>query len=165
MTSPAPKHPVLTPWRSVAGVVLLTGFVALAAPAARDAVLRSRAREAAADLRVFAGVFRDQALRAGDWPAGDGTPAAIPAGMESLLATTAWSTPSPLGGHYTWDPDAVHQGSRHRAALSIVTTSGWSVSNNVRQLAALDRELDDGDLGSGNFLLGHRNHPILVLEH
>ena len=164
MESPA-RPSVLSLWPLVVALLATTGLIAWAAPAANAWLIEHRARQVTADLRGFAGFFHSFATERGDWPPGDGTPAAIPAGMESLLDSTPWVRPTAIGGHYAWEPNSVHQGLRHRAAITIVSTGGSDVSRDFRQLLAVDRLIDDGDLATGRFQLGYRNQPLLILEH
>lgn len=145
-------------------LALLGAALALGLPYGRQTLIRHRAQETAAHLRSFATIFQTYANENGDWPAGDGTPAGIPRGMEKVLSNTRWSAVSPIGGCYTWEPSSLQQGSRIRAAIVIASTGRARVSSDRAQLLAIDRALDDGDLTTGNFLLGYRNFPLFVLE-
>lgn len=147
----------------VVGIISL--LTALALPIGRHLIVRARATAMANDLRVFAGAFQAYAAEHGDWPAGDGTPGVVPAGMESSLAGTHWQQPTPIGGHYTWDPNTTQQGSRYRAVIIVSSTPDSVVSRDEYQLTQVDRVFDDGNLGTGAFLLGYRQYPFHVLEH
>jgi len=133
-------------------------------PYGRAAVRHHRAQKVAADLRSFANLFQGYANDHGDWPSGDGIPAVIPPGLEAKLAATDWKKITPIGGNYTWDPSGLHQGSRIRAAIVIASVEDSRVTTDRSQLVEIDRAIDDGDLSTGNFLLGYRNYPMLVLE-
>jgi hypothetical protein len=85
--------------------------------------------------------------------------------MEGYLRATNWSRPTPIGGHYTWAPNSLHQGERYRAAIVISTVTGQPVTEDRHQLLDLDRKIDDGNLETGNLRLGFRNYPVFVLEH
>jgi prepilin-type N-terminal cleavage/methylation domain-containing protein len=147
----------------VVGIISLVAAIAL--PIGRHLILRARAAAVENDLRVFAAAFQSYAAEHGDWPQGDGTPGAFPAGMEGFLGSTSWQSRSLIGGHYTWDPNSVHQGSHYRAAIVIESTGDSLVSTDLLQLQEIDRNVDDGDLAAGNFLLGYRDYPVSVLEH
>ncbi|ACB75842.1 hypothetical protein [Opitutus terrae] len=138
--------------------------LALAVPAAGLLLDRARTRALEKDLKSFAAAFQNYALRQGDWPVGDGTPAAIPPGMEDELRESDWPRRSPIGGHYAWETDSRHQGTRYRAVIVIASTPDSPVLDHRDQLAAIDRGLDDGDLATGNFFLGYGNQPTFVLE-
>ena len=146
-------------------VALMSLAAALAAPRIGTAVARSRARATADDLRAFAAAFQAYAREHGDWPEGDGTPGRLPAGVERYLHQGNWSRATPIGGHYTWDPDSLHRGSRYRAAIVITSTPDSAVTRDSRVLLELDRLLDDGALNTGQLVLGYRHYPVYLLEH
>jgi type II secretory pathway pseudopilin PulG len=145
-------------------VALLGALLAVGLPYGRAALMHRRAQKVAADLRSFATLFQSYANDNGDWPAGDAVPGLAPRGVHSKLAATNWSKASSIGGRYTWDPGSLHQGSRIRAAIVIASAEGSQVTSDREQLLEIDRAIDDGDLSTGNFLLGYRNYPMLVLE-
>jgi prepilin-type N-terminal cleavage/methylation domain-containing protein len=160
--------------RGEAGFTLLELSVALfiislvaafAVPALKTALLESRARAVANDLRVFAGTFQTYAQEKGDWPEGDAVPGAYPAGMSGQLTNTNWERATPVGGRYTWAPNSLQQGERYHAAILLSSTGESKVSDDKRQLLLIDRVIDDGDLETGNFRLGYRNFPVFVIEH
>lgn len=145
-------------------IALLGASLAVGLPYGRTALMGHRAKKVAADLRSFAALFQSYANDHGDWPAGEATPGQAPRGLESKLSSTAWGKTSPVGGQYTWDPSGLQQGSRIRAAIVIASVDGNPVTSDREQLLAVDRVIDDGDLATGNFLLGYRNYPMFVLE-
>jgi prepilin-type N-terminal cleavage/methylation domain-containing protein len=147
----------------VVGILSIVAAVAL--PVSRHLIERARTSAVLNDLRVFSAAFQTYAAEHGDWPPGDGTPAAIPAGMEPYLSKTNWRQRTPIGGHYAWDPQTIQQGSRYRAAIALVGTADNPVSRDAHQLQQIDEAFDDGNLTTGNFLLGYRNQPFYVLEH
>jgi prepilin-type N-terminal cleavage/methylation domain-containing protein len=146
-------------------VTIISIIVAVAVPTTKNLIFRARSSTVQNDLRTFSGAFSAYAHEKGDWPAGDGTPGAFPPGMEGYLGPTNWQRNTPIGGNYTWDPNSLHQGVRYRAVITIASTDGNPVTSDRNQLVDLDRAADDGNLDSGNFLLGYRNYPIYVLEH
>jgi type II secretory pathway pseudopilin PulG len=146
-------------------LVLICGVANLAVPLVGNIRRESRASAVAADLREFAAAFKSYAQTRGDWPAPEAAPGVIPAGMETSLRGTNWAQVTPLGGRYTWAPNTMQRGERIRAAIVITPDQQHPVSPDRRQLAALDRTLDDGTFDTGQFRLGFRNHPLFVLEH
>ncbi len=146
-------------------VTILSILIAIAVPTTKNLTFRARSSTMQNDLRVFSAAFSLYAQENGDWPTGDGTPGAIPPGMESYLNNTAWQRNTPIGGNYAWDPNSMQQGVRYRAVIGIYSTTNNPVTSDRNQLLDLDRLTDDGDLTTGNFLLGYRNYPIYVLEH
>lgn len=146
-------------------VAIISVLVAIAVPTTKNLVFRARSSAVQNDLRVFAAAFQAYAQEKGDWPPGTGVPGAFPAGMEGLLGATNWQRTTPIGGNYTWDPNSLHQGTRYRGVIVISTTENNPVTSDRMQLLDIDRMMDDGNLDSGNFLLGYRNYPIFVIEH
>jgi len=147
----------------VVGIISIVA--AIAVPVATHLILQARSAAVENDLRVFSAAFQAYANEHGDWPPGDGTPAAFPDGMAGYLSETNWTNRTPIGGYYAWDPNSTQQGSRYRAAIVIASTDDSAVTSDRLQLVDLDRKLDDGELTTGNFLLGYRNEPVYVLEH
>lgn len=145
-------------------VAIISILVAIAVPTTKNLVFRARSSAVANDLRVFSAAFQAYAHENGDWPVGDGTPGAIPAGMAGYLNSTNWQRTTPIGGNYSWDPNSMQQGVRYRAVIVIVSTDGNPVTSDSNQLLDLDRTLDDNNLETGNFMLGFRNYPIFLLE-
>lgn len=145
-------------------LAILSVVLALAVPAAGLLLSRARTRALENDLRVFATAFQNYAVQRGDWPAGDGTPGAVPEGMEDELRESNWQRRSPIGGHYAWETDSLQQGARYRAVIVVASTPDSPVMDHRDQLVAIDRELDDGNLAAGNFFLGYGNQPTFVLE-
>lgn len=145
-------------------VTIISIIIAIAVPTTKHLIFRARSSAVANDLRVFSAAFQAYAHENGDWPAGDGTPGAIPSGMTGYLGSTNWQRTTPIGGNYAWDPNSMQQGIRYRAVFVISSTDGNPVSSDRNQLLDLDRTLDDSNLDSGNFMLGFRNYPIFVLE-
>lgn len=138
---------------------------ALATPTARRLAIERRSAALAHDLRQFTSAFQAHAHERSNWPASTRGPAEIPAGMEARLSGSNWQRPTPIGGGYRWVRHTPHRGERFEAAILIVPTGGHPVSEDRDQLVDLDRRIDDGNLATGNFRLGYRNLPVLVLEH
>ena len=146
-------------------VGILSVVLAIAVPIAVKLLMQAQSAAVENDLRVFNAAFQAYANEHGDWPAGDGTPGAFPEGMAGYLAETNWGRRTPLGGNYAWDPNSMQQGLRYRAVIVIASTTGNPVTENREQLSQLDQKIDDGNLATGNLLLGYRNSPVFVLEH
>lgn len=118
----------------------------------------------AADLKQFEQAFQRYAHDHGDWPSGSVGPSAIPAGMDDALKSTAWTSPTPIGGRYIWFTNVVEAGERPRAAIAIVSTPTDPVSNDHRQLDALMRAAPGARLDAHELRLGFRREPVYVLE-
>lgn len=148
---------------SVVLFALSVGF-ALVVPAFQHARRVSRARETMADLRQFKAAFERYAHDHGDWPPTVTAPGAIPAGMESALAGTHWTAPTPLGGRYVWLLDSVQRGQHFRAAIGIVTVGNDEVTDDRRDLNRLLAAAQNDGLEWHRLRLGFRNEPVYVLE-
>lgn len=146
-------------------VFIISAIAALAVPALKRVGLEARSVTVANDLRVFSGALQAYVHDHGDWPAANDGSGTFPPGMESYLRQTNWERVTPIGGHYTWNPNSLQQGERYRAVIVIATVDEDKVTTDKLQLEDLDRRLDDGDLTSGVFRLGYRNFPAYVLEH
>jgi prepilin-type N-terminal cleavage/methylation domain-containing protein len=146
-------------------VAIISIVLAVCVPLARHLIVQARASALENDLRVFTAAFQSYANEHGDWPAGDGTPGAFPDGMAAYLSSTNWQRRTPIGGNYTWDPNSLQQGSRHRAAIVISSTPDNPVTSDRVQLLEMDQKFDDGELSTGSLLLGYRNYPVFILEH
>lgn len=146
-------------------VAIFSVVLAFAVPIGRKLLVEARIAAVENDLRVFAGAFQTCAQERGDWPPGDGSPGAVPSAMTGYLHEASWTKPTPLGGHYAWDPNSPHQGSRHRAVILLASVPDNPVTTDRLQLLALDAKFDDGNLATGHLQLGYRNQPIYILEH
>lgn len=145
------------------GIFVAGATVAIAVPLRQKSLRQARAAIVADDLREFAHVFQAQAKQRGTWPPATNIPGQVPRGMEAALDRT-WSQRTPIGGGYLWAPEALHRGQRYRATIMLWPTARGPVSDDPRLLEEIDRQLDDGDLHTGNFQLGYRDQPFFVLE-
>ena len=146
-------------------VFIISVLAALAVPALKRVSLEARSVAVANDLRVFSGALQAYVHDRGDWPEGNDGPGVFPPGMEGYLRQTNWERVTPIGGHYSWEPNSLQQGERYRAVIVIASVGKDQVTTDKRQLEDLDRRVDDGDLTSGTFRLGYRDYPAYVLEH
>jgi prepilin-type N-terminal cleavage/methylation domain-containing protein len=143
---------------------IISVLFAIAVPGYVRLNVKARSTAAINDLRVFAGSFTNYAHDRGEWPASTGVPGEIPPGMAPYLSSTAWEHSTPIGGFYTWAPNSLQRGARYRAVLTITSVGENKVSTDLTQLTDIDQRLDDGNLTSGNFILGFRNQPVFVIE-
>lgn len=146
-------------------VFIVSVLAMLAVPVLKRTILESRATAVVNDLRVFSATFQTYAHERGDWPTEETEPGVPPPSMAASLGTTNWAQQTPIGGHYTWAPNSLHQGERYRAAIVLASTAESKVTADRNQLEQIDRIFDDGNLATGNFRLGYRNFPVLVIEH
>ena len=70
---------------------------------------------------------------------------------------------SPIGGVYKWNYDVSADGITAKAAIIIETSGGEVISDDVDLLEMIDKEMDDGNLATGNIQIGSTNS--LVYHH
>lgn len=148
----------------VAVVAVIIGLLAaLAIPGFKRSVMAAKSDAVINDLRVFSGAFQHYMQEKGDWPE-DSPAGEYPPSMEQYLRTTTWTSKSPIGGHYNWDSQVTHNGSKVRAAISINSVGDNAVTSDRLQLEDIDKRLDDGDLSTGSFRLGFDQEPLFIIE-
>jgi prepilin-type N-terminal cleavage/methylation domain-containing protein len=146
-------------------VFIISVLATLAVPAIRKVNLEARSTTVVNDLRVYAAALQTYAQEKGDWPDAGAAPGEFPHGMDGYLGKTNWERVTPIGGLYTWSPNTMQAGERHRAAIVISSVGDNKVSIDHAQLTDLDKKIDDGVFDTGTFRLGFRNYPVYVLEH
>ncbi|MEX0325677.1 MAG: type IV pilin protein [Puniceicoccaceae bacterium] len=130
-------------------VVAIIGILAaLAIPAFRLVVKKSRLSTLANDLRVHSGAIHQYAMEKGEYPDTFTAAGAMIPDMEGLLANS-WVEPSPVGGVYTWVYVKTGKPSRRSAYIQIVETAADPFAMGISDIVALDKRIDDGNLASG----------------
>ena len=84
----------------------------------------------------------------------DGFPGSFPAALEAYLPTGIASQRTPVGGMWDWD----YEQFGYKAGISV-----FEPTADAGQMQEIDRLVDDGNLGSGNFR-ARANGYIYVLE-
>lgn len=151
-------------------VILIISLLFMAAiPAYQRIQRKARAAAITNDFRVFGAVFQAYAHEKGSWP-GETAAGVLPPGISTEeLQTAAWSKPTPMGGQFDWEYNAVHPGGtspggRWHAAIAITGTTAAPLSVDAALMVEIDEALDDGDLETGNFRKGFGDCPILIIE-
>jgi hypothetical protein len=148
--------------------LMLIGLVAVLALAAVVTAGRQIAHRRACDrlaLEMSASVHAVQAYLQQNHPgaslaqSGD-----LPEEVAKLAPDLDWSRPTPVGGIYRWVPAT--QGNPSVAGLITVTAFPPLAPLQLTpgDLAALDRELDDGNLATGNFRAGFNGWPVMLVR-
>jgi prepilin-type N-terminal cleavage/methylation domain-containing protein len=144
-------------------VVVIIGLLAAAAlPAYRLITIRSRATTVVNDLRTFSTVFITYSLQNGRYP-DDGDPQVVPPQLAGQLPSN-FTQRTPIGGVYKWNFNVPADGVPAKAALIIQAESGYPIMDDLDQLEAVDKQIDDGDLATGNLLLGSTNSLVFIIE-
>ena len=145
-------------------VVTIIGLLAaLALPAFKRAGIAARASALANDFRVFSAAFQTYSQQNGGYPKDTGTDVMPPA-MAEMLGKTGWLTDTPIGGFYNWEYNKKAQGVTYTAAIGVRTKGQEKIITDQKVLQAIDQRIDDGNLKTGNFLLGPGNAPYYVIE-
>jgi len=144
-------------------VVVIIGLLAAAAlPAYRLITLRSKAASVVNDLRTFSTVFIAYSLQNGRYP-DDGDPKIVPPQVTGQLPGN-FSQRTPIGGVYKWNFDVPADGVPAKAAIIIQSESGNPLLDDLDQLEAIDKQMDDGNLATGNIQLGSTNSLVFIIE-
>jgi prepilin-type N-terminal cleavage/methylation domain-containing protein len=135
-------------------VVAIIGIlIAIATPSFRAYKRRAAIARTASEMRGFASAFIAYETENESYP--NDSHRDLPSGMEKYIAETTWDTETPLGGYYNYEgPDYYPY-----AGISIFNVNATSA-----ELRTLDRMLDDGVLGMGDFRTGTNGRPTYVIE-
>lgn len=144
-------------------VVVIIGLLAAAAlPAYRLITLRSKAASVVNDLRTFSTVFITYSLQNGRYP-DDGEPQIVPPQIAGQLPGN-FIQRTPIGGVYKWNFDIPADGVTAKAAIIIQADTGNPIIDDLEQLEAVDKQIDDGNLATGNMQLGSTNSLVYIIE-
>ena len=144
-------------------VVVIIGLLAAASlPAYRLITLRSRAASVVNDLRTFSTVFIAYSIQNGRYP-DDGDPQLVPPQVAGQLPSN-FIQRTPIGGVYKWNFDIPADGVPAKAALIIQAGAGNPLLDDLDQLEAVDKQIDDGNLSTGNLQLGSTNSLVFIIE-
>ena len=144
---------------------LLIGLLAaVAVPQIRRMIVTARSKAVANDLRTFTQAFQTYLREKGDWPPRPAMAGEIPPGMAGYLRQSNWEKITPIGGYYRWEKNQKHNDRIVPAAIVISSKGRAKVTAARFQLEAIARLCDDGNLTTGNFLLGFANTPLYILE-
>jgi prepilin-type N-terminal cleavage/methylation domain-containing protein len=144
-------------------VVAIIGFLAAAGlPGYRHLTMRSKVTALENDLRQFSTAAQTYALQSGHWPA-DGDPQVIPPELANAMPN-GFTLKTPIGGVYKWSFGDNADGVPAKAAIVIQTATGNPVSDDADLFAMIDRQMDDGNLETGNIQLGSTNSLVFIVE-
>jgi len=142
--------------------VFINHLAAAALPAYRLITLRSRAASVVNDLRTFSTVFITYSLQNGRYP-DDGDPQVVPPQVAGQLPGN-FSQRTPIGGVYKWNFDVPADGVPAKAAIIIQAATGNALLDDLDQLETVDKQIDDGNLATGNMQLGSTNSLVFIIE-
>ena len=132
-------------------IAILSG---LALPAFREHRRHANVAATAQDLRNFADAFFAYLTDHEDFPI-DVPLGVIPPGMEELLAGSAFTGRTRLGGYYNWE------GPNHYPYAGIAIEGPTASAEDFQMLA---RMLDDGSLSSGRFRITPNGRYTFIID-
>ncbi len=145
-------------------LTIISMLVTVIAPSYQRIQRKARASALVNDFRVYSAVFLSHAHEVGSWPA-EAPPGVVPSEIKSNeMRADNWTRTTPIGGKFDWEYNQVHNGGNYRAAIAISDTVGAPLLVDLEMFREMDRRLDDGNLSTGNFVLGFGNCPLLILE-
>jgi prepilin-type N-terminal cleavage/methylation domain-containing protein len=123
-------------------VVAIIGLLsAIAIPSFVKSRQNSQNTRFIADVRVAADAFIQYNLRVGGYPP-DGLPGVVPQGMDVDLGRMRWTERTSIGGQWDWDYNQFG----YTAGVSV-----YQPNRTVAEMQAIDLQIDDGNLSTGNF--------------
>ena len=144
-------------------VVVLIGLLAAAAlPTYRHITMRSKATAMENDLRAFSTALITYNLQNGHWPA-DCAAGVIPPEVAGAMST-AFALKTPIGGVYKFNFGVPADGVTATAAIIVETSGSNLMTDDVAQLTMIDKQMDDGNLSTGNMQVGSTNTLVLIIE-
>ena len=145
-------------------ITIISMLMTVVAPSYVSIQRKARAAAMVNDFRVFSSVFLSHAHEVGSWPA-ETPPGVVPSEIKSTeLRGDAWTRVTAIGGKFDWEYNQIHNGTRYRAAIAISDAVGAPLLIDLDMFQEMDKALDDGNLTTGNFILGFGNCPLLILE-
>jgi prepilin-type N-terminal cleavage/methylation domain-containing protein len=147
----APKPPIKNGFTlvEIMVVVVIIGLLAaIGMPTFRQVTMRSKATALINDVRQFTTALQTFNHQNGRWPA-ETPPGEIPAEMLDAISPV-FTKPTPIGGQYDWDFDVSPGGIPAKAAVTVLTANGFTMTNDLGLVELIDSMMDDGDLTTGN---------------
>jgi len=124
-------------------VVVIIGILAtMGIPAFKKSKINAYASRIVNNMRVFSGAFETHATDHGTW-APDGQGNELPATVQPYLEATSWYEEPIPGGWYDWEYD--------RAGITASISLAYE-KDLPEVFLKVDRQLDDGNLATGNFI-------------
>jgi len=143
-------------------VVIISLLAMMALQAFKRLSVRTRTTAVLNNFRVLAGAMNFYDGQNAAWPP---TTAAgvMPAALQGYVASTNFTSPSPIGGYYTWATNSLQGGSTYQAVIIISSANGSNITTDQGQLLDIDKRGDDGNLTTGNIFLGASNYLVYVV--
>ena len=147
-------------------VLIISVLGSITVPSVQRIQKRAKTTTIQNDFRTFAAAFDTYSQENGSWPA-ESASSVVPTGMDTRLNTSAWQRITPMGGHYDWEGNQMHFGTRYQAAIAISATADAPLPLDVPQLIDLEHVIDGPNqinwLG-GNFHIGTGLVPLYIVQ-
>lgn len=123
-------------------VVLIIGMLSgISVPLVARSRRRARDVRFLGDMRTVVQAFEQYSMLNPGYPR-DTTPGLAPPEILEFLPRFDWSAQTPIGGRWDWDRNVFGV----KAAISV-----YQPERSTEEMAAIDKQCDDGSLGSGIF--------------
>jgi type II secretory pathway pseudopilin PulG len=143
-------------------VVIISLLAMMSIQALKRVGVRSRTSTVLNDFRVIGGAMNAYSLEKGGWPPTT-APGVVPAVAQGYVTASSFTSPSPIGGYFTWATNSLQGGSTYQAVIIISSANGSSITTDAGQLTDIDKKGDDGNLTTGNIFLGAGNYLVYVV--
>lgn len=150
----------LTEVMIVMTIISLLGAIGI--PTLQKVRRRTAATAIGNDLRTYAAAFDSYVHETGAWPV-ETAAGVFPTEMASRIYSATWLKTTTIGGQYNWDRNQMHAGRTYAAAIAISSTATAPLVQDVDLWQAIDSIIDDGDLATGNFLIGDDDEPVFII--
>lgn len=128
-------------------VVIIGLLAAIGMPTFRQVTMRSKATALVNDIRQFTTALQTYNHQNGRWPA-ETNPGEIPTEMVGAISPN-FTKPTPLGGQFDWDADVSPGGISAKAAITVATANGFTLTDDAGLVELVDSMMDDGNLTTG----------------
>jgi prepilin-type N-terminal cleavage/methylation domain-containing protein len=143
-------------------VVIVSILAMMSVQAYRRIGIRSRTSVVINDFRVIGGAMNAYDLEKGAWPP-SAAPGVMPAAMQGYVTQSNFTSPTVIGGYYTWATNSLQSGTTYQAVIIISSANGNNITTDAGQLTDIDKKGDDGNLATGNIFLGASNYLVYVV--
>jgi prepilin-type N-terminal cleavage/methylation domain-containing protein len=142
--------------------VIISILAMMSVQAYRRMSIRSRTSIVLNDFRIIGGAMNAYDLEKGAWPA-SAAPGVMPIAMQGYVTSSNFTSPTVIGGYYTWATNSLQGGTTYQAVIIISSANGNNITADTGQLTDIDKKGDDGNLATGNIFLGASNYLVYVV--
>jgi len=142
--------------------VIISILAMMSVQAYRRMSIRSRTSIVLNDFRIIGGAMNAYDLEKGAWPP-SAAPGVMPTAMQGYVTSSNFTSPTVIGGYYTWATNSLQGGTTYQAVIIISSANGNNITPDTGQLTDIDKKGDDGNLAAGNIFLGASNYLVYVV--